>query len=128
MTALGSEPDTFNTENLQGSDIAGVQTEVQEDEQSRHKAGCGGPGGMCCCPCGALKGSADGESKKKMEKVLCALDFCIIINNTISHAPCLVQLELTLLRIESRLKDIPNHGEELTVDNMAFMVDVDEIE
>ncbi len=42
--------------------------------------------------------------------------------------PCLMQLELTLLRIESRLKDIPDHGEEFAADNMSFMVDVDEIE
>ena len=45
---------------------------VNEKEEKRQKIGCGGPGLMCCCPCGALKGSADGESKKRMEKVRCA--------------------------------------------------------
>ena len=46
----------------------------------------------------------------------------------ISDAPHLMQLELTVLRIESRLKDLPIQGEELDVDKMSFMVDVDEIE
>ena len=46
----------------------------------------------------------------------------------ISNAPRLMQLELTVLRIESRLKDLPIQGEELDVDKMSFMVDVDEIE
>lgn len=45
---------------------------VNEKEEKRQKIGCGGPGNMCCCPCGALKGGADGESKKRMEKVRCA--------------------------------------------------------
>ncbi len=39
-----------------------------------------------------------------------------------------MQLELTVLRIESRLKDMPDHEEEFAVDNMSFMVDVDEME
>ena len=38
-----------------------------------------------------------------------------------------MQLELTVLRIESRLKDIPT-GEGLNIDEMSFMVDVDEME
>lgn len=44
-----------------------------------------------------------------------------------THA-LVIQLELTLLRIESRLKDAHYQGEELDVDRMSFMVDVDEIE
>ena len=40
---------------------------------------------------------------------------------------CLAQLELTILRIESRLNDVPVHGE-FSLDNMSFMVDIDEIE
>jgi hypothetical protein len=40
----------------------------------------------------------------------------------------LLQLELTVLRIESRLKDSPSRGDELDVDNMSFMVDVDEMD
>ncbi len=38
-----------------------------------------------------------------------------------------MQLELTVLRIESRLKDIPN-DEGLKIDEMSFMVDVEEME
>ena len=48
--------------------------------------------------------------------------------DTLSYSPCRVQLELTVLRIESRLKDIPTHGEGLNIDEMSFMVDVDEME
>jgi len=44
-----------------------------------------------------------------------------------THA-LVIQLELTLLRIESRLKDAHYQEEELDVDRMSFMVDVDEIE
>ncbi len=40
----------------------------------------------------------------------------------------MIQLELTLLRIESRLKDAHYQEEELDVDRMSFMVDIDEIE
>ncbi len=54
--------------------------------------------------------------------------FCNTIVTIASHALCLEQLELTVLRIESRLKDMPDHGEELAVENMSFMVDVDEME
>ncbi len=72
MTTLSADPNPALVENLQSSDLAGGQTEVQENGlQSRSKEGCGGPGGMCCCPCGALKSIADGDSKKKMEKVFC---------------------------------------------------------
>jgi hypothetical protein len=39
-----------------------------------------------------------------------------------------MQLELTVLRIESRLKDMPTPGGELDVDQMSFMVDIDEME
>ena len=39
-----------------------------------------------------------------------------------------MQLELTVLRIESRLKDMPPPGGELDVDQMSFMVDIDEME
>jgi hypothetical protein len=45
-----------------------------------------------------------------------------------SDALRLMQLELTVLRIESRLKDMPTQGEEFDVENMSFMVDVDEME
>jgi hypothetical protein len=45
-----------------------------------------------------------------------------------SDALRLMQLELTVLRIESRLKDMPAQGEEFDVENMSFMVDVDEME
>ena len=44
-----------------------------------------------------------------------------------THA-LVIQLELTLLRIESRLKDAHYQEEELDVDRMSFMVDIDEIE
>ncbi len=47
--------------------------------------------------------------------------------DNLSYSPCRVQLELTVLRIESRLKDIPT-GEGLNIDEMSFMVDVDEME
>jgi hypothetical protein len=128
LTSLGGEPDIATVENSQGNELALMETENQGNGQSRNKEGCGGPGGMCCCPCGALKSSADGESKKKMEKVLCTTHVMFILNNMISHIPCLMQLELTLLRIESRLKDTPDHHQEWTVDDASFMVDVDEIE
>jgi hypothetical protein len=39
-----------------------------------------------------------------------------------------MQLELTVLRIESRLKDLPDRGEDFVPENMSFMVDVDEME
>jgi hypothetical protein len=51
--------------------------------------------------------------------------FHIILGGT--HA-LVIQLELTLLRIESRLKDAHYQEEELDVDRMSFMVDIDEIE
>ncbi len=53
------------------------------------------------------------------------MTFDIILGGT--HA-LVIQLELTLLRIESRLKDAHYQGEELDVDRMSFMVDVEEIE
>jgi hypothetical protein len=71
LTHLGDEPDHDQIKNLQGSILDSIQDEVVENGKSQHKEGCGGPGGMCCCPCGALKRSADGESKRKMEMVLC---------------------------------------------------------
>ena len=75
LAHLGVEPDHVQIEPSQDSNIDGGQAEVAENGKSRHKEGCGGPGGMCCCPCGALKSSADGESKKKMEKVVSAIIF-----------------------------------------------------
>ncbi len=75
LTHLGGEPDHVQTEHSLDSNIDSGQAEVAENGKSRHKEGCGGPGGMCCCPCGALKSSADGESKKKMEKVVSSIIF-----------------------------------------------------
>jgi hypothetical protein len=45
----------------------------------------------------------------------------------VPHA-LVIQLELTLLRIESRLKDATYQSEELDADRMSAMVDVEEID
>jgi hypothetical protein len=69
LKTLDVEPNDSAIEELQASDPTEIQDNVNDQEQKTQKDGCGGPGLMCCCPCGALKGGADGESKKRMEKV-----------------------------------------------------------
>lgn len=69
LTDLNGEPDAAQNDLATGSDNAGIPEFDPDNGALRPKEGCGGPGSMCCCPCGALKRGADGESKIKMEKV-----------------------------------------------------------
>jgi hypothetical protein len=70
LTSLDDEHDAVDSQVLLGSGPENVQVIAAENGTIRQKEGCGGPGSMCCCPCGALKSGAHGESKIKMEKVL----------------------------------------------------------
>ena len=69
LTTLDNELDAGETHFSPESDLADISAVPAENGTTRRKEGCGGPGSMCCCPCGALKSGADGESKIKMEKV-----------------------------------------------------------
>ena len=73
MTSLDDATDPAANEHFSDNNPAVEEAFTSEYGITVHKKGCGGPGSMCCCPCGALKVGADGESRKKVEKVVCTL-------------------------------------------------------
>ena len=73
LTNLDDTADPVENENFSDNNPADKEAITGENGRAVHKNGCGGPGNMCCCPCGALKVGADGESRKKLEKVVCTL-------------------------------------------------------
>jgi hypothetical protein len=88
LTSLDDAPDVQETEFSPGRDAAEPEQLAVGNGAMKQKEGCGGPGGMCCCPCGALKNSTANESKKKMEKVFEASIYVTIKNIVLMWCCC----------------------------------------
>jgi hypothetical protein len=73
LTSLDDATDPAANEHFSDNNPTVEEAFTSENGITVHKKGCGGPGSMCCCPCGALKVGPDGESRKKVEKVVCTL-------------------------------------------------------